>query len=293
MFVSVGGTEWSRRARNGRYWFLSNEVRAKVNISSQIETFGNEDVVIDVCGIIKFIKIKLNKKRIMKEYEHEGKRVVMFNEGVNDGFERPSFELLSYADYLKREAEKRGMVEKMGMMVDSQTRKADRGQECEQALLGRCNIKRTEKVPVPINTTAKTYQMAKDEIFEFTKKHQPAEDEHDQENVSREIEQMIKEKIDKSDLPKPVAIKFYTAIGTPLDYQYGIDGWVEILKENGKKELITFDLKTGNYVNSSIEADIMLKLDLKEDGFTPKETLNELFKFTNEVVDVYRERVAL
>ena len=38
MFVSVGGTQWSRGARNERYWFLSNEVRAKVSNSSQKET---------------------------------------------------------------------------------------------------------------------------------------------------------------------------------------------------------------------------------------------------------------
>jgi len=37
----------------------------------------------------------------------------------------------------------------------------------------------------------------------------------------------------------------------------------------------------------------MLRLDLKEDGFTAKETLMELFGFTNKVVEIYGERVEI
>ncbi len=230
---------------------------------------------------------------IIKEFEQGGKRVVMFGEKRDIKHEKPSFELLPYADYIKKEAERRGLTEKMGMMVNPETRKVDRGQECEQELLGKCKIDRKEKIPVPADRTAVTLQKAKNEIFEFARNHQPHKNEQDEENISKEVEQIIKEKLNESDLPKPDTVKFYTAVSTPLDYQYGIDGWIEILEQNGNKELITFDLKTGNYKDSSIQADIMLKLDLQADGFTPKETLSELFRFTNEVIDTYRERTEL
>ena len=76
-----------------------------------------------------------------------------------------------------------------------------------------------------------------------------------------------------------------------MDYQYGVDGWVEIIDLDGKKEIITFDLKTGSHANPDIQADILLRLDLKEDGFTPKQTITELFKFTDEVTRIYQERI--
>ncbi|MCK4635242.1 MAG: hypothetical protein KAT32_00075 [Candidatus Moranbacteria bacterium] len=199
---------------------------------------------------------------------------------------------MPYIEYIKREAQRRGLVEKMGQMVDPQTRKADRGQECEQAILGRCIIGRAERMPVPADRTSETYQKAKHELFGFARTHQPIESERDEENVAKEIESMIATKLKENNLDIG-EVRFYTAVGTPLDYQCGVDGWVEITNQDNKKELITFDLKTGSHANSSIQADIILKLDLKDDGFTARETLNELFRFTNEVVDVYKERVSL
>lgn len=219
--------------------------------------------------------------------DEKGRRVVNFNRGGNERAEKPSYELISYKNYIKREAELRGLKEKRGMMVNPHTGKIDRGNECEIAILGRCQISSSEMIPVPIDRSKLTYHKAKNEIIGFVKRHQPIE--RNEQNVSREIEDMVKSKLRDKGV-NILNVRFYTAVGSPLDYQYGIDGWIEITDSSGKNKMITFDLKTGNYSDSNIQADIMLKLDVREDGFTAKQTLKELFDFTNKVVEIYIEK---
>lgn len=230
------------------------------------------------------------EKFIPTEFVVDNKRVVSFKETEKGKeSENTCIKVISYVDYIKQEAERRGLVEKMGQMVDAHTKKVDRGQVCEEALLGRCVIGKNEKIPVPIDRKSGTYSRAKNIIFDFAKTHQPREKEKNEQNVSAEVEAMIKGKLMDKNLDFKT-VKFYTAVGTPLDYQYGIDGWVEIVDSYSRKEVITFDLKTGAYNNPSVGADILLKLDIKEDGFTAKETLGELFNFTSKIVEAYQER---
>lgn len=233
-----------------------------------------------------------------------GPRVVFFGKrgGVKNG-ENPSAETIpnpeaerfgikwiSQADYLKDQARQRGLIEKNGYLVDPVTRKVDRGQVCEEALLGRYRVGRNEKIPVPINKDMRTYAKARNFIIDFVKDHQPMESAKKEENISGQLESIIRSRLTDERLSFS-AVNFYTAVGSPLDYQYGVDGWVEIIDLDGKKEIITFDLKTGSYANPNIQADILLRLDLKEDGFTPKQTITELFKFTDEVTRIYQERI--
>ncbi|MFC1644514.1 hypothetical protein ACFL08_00630 [Patescibacteria group bacterium] len=229
---------------------------------------------------------------ISSEGNRGGKRVVSFKRGGPEKFEKPSFEMMTYADYISREAGRRGLDEKMGQMVNKVTRKVDRGQECEQSLLGRCVIARNEKIPVPVGRNPVSYEKAKSELFDFARNHQPSESEKSESNISGEVELMIGDKLKESGVDI-ADVRFRTAVGTPLDYQCGVDGWVEIVSQGEGREIITFDLKTGAARDSSIQADIMLKLDLESDGFTPDQKLAELSGFTGNVVDIYRERVHL
>jgi len=222
-----------------------------------------------------------------------GEKRFVFFEKRGGKKEEPVFsKFMPYAEYIQGEAKRRGLFEKMGQMIDPHTRKVDRGQICEEAILGRCVIDRNERTPVPIDRSIRTYEKAKNQMFDFAREHQPVEQEKNEQNISKEVELIIKSKLKDKNL-NIADVRFYTAVGTPLDYQCGIDGWVEITDAHNKKEIVTFDLKTGAYANGSIQADILLKLDLKEDGFTAKETINELFDFTNKVLEVYQERAEL
>jgi len=155
------------------------------------------------------------KGEIMSDFNQVGKRVVKFGELGNRESEKPSYEMISYIDYIKREAGERGLIEKMGQMVDAKTGKVDRGQVCEQAILGRCEIKRNERVPVPINRMAKSYQKSKAELFDFARWHQPSGKEKAKENISEEVELMIKTKLKERGFNNISSVRFYTAVGTP------------------------------------------------------------------------------
>ncbi|HHE45727.1 MAG TPA: hypothetical protein ENL05_00030, partial [Candidatus Moranbacteria bacterium] len=140
----------------------------------------------------------------------------------------------TYREYLKEMAEKRGLVVKYGRMVDRQTRKVSDGNLCEESILGRCQIGKLENIPIPSsNLDPIVREKAKKEIFEFVKKHQP---DSNKSALAPQIENFVQEEI------KPIAekyqqklkqVKFYTAVGSPLDYQYGIDGWIEIENNDG------------------------------------------------------------
>ncbi|MFC1644507.1 hypothetical protein ACFL08_00595 [Patescibacteria group bacterium] len=219
--------------------------------------------------------------------ERKRRDIAASKAGKRERSEKPSFKRMPYAEYVKREAAKRGLIEKKGYMVNPITREIDRGHVCEESLLGKCKIGRKEKVPVPTRKTPEDYEKVKNALFDFARQHQPAEKDKSEQNVSREAELVLIQKLKQANL-NISEVNFYTAVGTPLDYQCGIDGWVEIVREDGDRENVSFDLKTGGYKDSKIQADILLRLDVYEDGFTPEEKVKELNNFANKVVNTYQ-----
>ncbi len=89
-------------------------------------------------------------------------------------------------------------------------------------------------------------------------------------------------------------IRFFTAVGTPLDFSFGFDFWIEIENENGDKERIFIDLKTGRDNNSGGEyADLVLNLE-SENGVIDlknRENYRRFLDFLYKVADIYKQKI--
>ncbi len=202
----------------------------------------------------------------------------------------------TYHKYLEEMAKKRGLIVKGGRMVNPYTKKISDGNLCEESILGRCKINKFEMVPVPSsNLNNIVREKAKKEIFEFVKKHQP---DNNKSALASQIRSFIQKEIE------PIAKKyhqniervdFYTAVGSPLDYQYGIDGWIEIKNNKGHIKKITFDLKTGNSQKAAYnqQADVLLNVDVdnRKIKSLPKETLTQMFNFRDKISAVYEDKL--
>ncbi|HFC36317.1 MAG TPA: hypothetical protein ENJ49_01425 [Candidatus Moranbacteria bacterium] len=186
--------------------------------------------------------------------EQSDKSVTVFKE-VEDA--RSPIKRIPYGYYLEGVAKKRGLLLKGNHFVNEETGEIEYGQICEDRLFGRCKINnRNKKIPVPSSlTNSRIREKAKKELFSFARKRQPKRDELMSE-VKSKIEESVKEKL------RADKVIFYSAIGTSLDYNYGIDGWIEITK-NGETTTITIDLKNGQYDEIDVAANVVLVTKLK------------------------------
>ncbi len=206
----------------------------------------------------------------------------------------PTTKRIMYGKFIERIAKKMGCAEKHGRIINLHTGKISDGNLCEEAVLGKCNIKRNEMIPVPAsNLNPIIRKQAENVLFKFTKNHQPKDNES---KVITRVKELIQEKtgpIAENHGQEIKQVKFYTAVGSPLDYLYGIDGWIEIRTINGSTEKITFDLKSGNSKKMEYDkqADLLLKIDDHKIESMPQETLTQLFRFVDEVSDVYEDRL--
>jgi hypothetical protein len=217
---------------------------------------------------------------------------------------------INFCDYLKIIAEKFGYEVKGIELFD---RAGKPKGEWEEKILGSlCTenvLNRYAKIPVFINEKnnlsfgecGNLPEKILEEMLNFLKQHQPSREikENDsiqekerkiiREKVARITEKLIKGKLlnlflDQKKLSYHCdEVHFYTAVNSPLDFQFGIDGWLEIIdKRRNIVKKVTFDLKSGGHKNNQIKADVELNLD--DDFLDDKEKLmNALNNFANKV----------
>ena len=224
------------------------------------------------------------------------KRIVEFN---NTEEKSPIVKMM-YRKYLEETAQRKRLIIKRGRMVDPGTKKVSDGNLCEESILGRCNIKMWEMIPVPAKKARLdriTKEKAKKYLFAFVRKRQPKSNQ-DRMNLISNIERFIQQKIEpvaEENNQKIKQVKVYSAIGSPLDFQYGVDGWIEIENNDGYIEKITFDLKTGNskIAEYNTEADIILNIniDSRKIKLLPRESLIQMFNLGKEITKAYRDRL--
>ena len=142
-----------------------------------------------------------------------------------------------------------------------------------------------------------TKEKAKKYLFAFVRKRQPKSNQ-DRMNLISNIERFIQQKIEpvaEENNQKIKQVKVYSAIGSPLDFQYGVDGWIEIENNDGYIEKITFDLKTGNskIAEYNTEADIILNIniDSRKIKLLPRESLIQMLNLGEEITKAYRDRL--
>lgn len=232
------------------------------------------------------------------KFGHVGsdKRIVEFN---NTGKKLPIVKMM-YRKYLEETAQRKRLIIKRGRMVDPGTKKVSDGNLCEESILGRCNIKMWEMIPVPAKKARLdriTKEKAKKYLFAFVRKRQPKSNQ-DRMNLISNIERFIQQKIEpvaEENNQKIKQVKVYSAIGSPLDFQYGVDGWIEIENNDGYIEKITFDLKTGNskIAEYNTEADIILNIniDSRKIKLLPRESLIQMLNLGEEITKAYRDRL--
>ncbi len=187
----------------------------------------------------------------------------------------------------------------------------------EKAILGKCVISDDEIVPcIPprfyrkLNRNERIREKNKvlNKLFSFVKDHQPQTTIFQSENpeIMNNIVRSIKIQIEN--LPelggKVKNIGWYTALNTPLDYQHGIDGWIEI-EEQGEDQPIRlfFDLKTGNKkpgnYNSHGVATFHVNMDSvnnysKDDPYHfSEENIRAIELFEKKLMDEYKHKKEL
>lgn len=117
------------------------------------------------------------------------------------------------------------------------------GADLENALLGKASVAPTEKIDyLPFA-----------EAVQFAKDHQP-------ELTSRSKELItLRNKVAESAANKDEPVRFFTAVGTPLDVYHGVDGFFE---QNGRIATVDVSMRE----KEDFKADVLLSARLDEEG---------------------------
>lgn len=118
------------------------------------------------------------------------------------------------------------------------------GNDLEAGLFGVAIIPKAERVDEKISFDA---------ALAYARKHQP--DQLRRSPVLSKLRNAVAMFSDNVRTP----VRFFTAVGTPLDYQHGIDGWFE---QDGV--IVTLDVSMRE--KESLKADVLLVASMDEDG---------------------------
>jgi|GEM_PF-2603685 len=236
---------------------------------------------------------------------NSSRRVVMFN---NEKTGKEVVKYIPYDQFLKSKAEKTGMKVKNGRFINKDG-EIDDGNLCEEAILGRCyDYIKGKQVPIPLYGLNKIEKKKAEKIIlDFIRKHQPPRELMP--SIAKNVLQRIKDKtrlLAQDDFNGIIIqikrVDLFTAVGTPLDFIFGIDGWIEIETDDGHTEIITFDLKTGNYKKfpKDLQADLVMGIEIdyteivkqkKREFKISEKTVEELERFVEKVMNIYKGRL--
>lgn len=134
------------------------------------------------------------------------------------------------------------------------------GADIEQAVLGTLSI--------PLRERRDEY-LAYADAIEYAKKYQPSQLERSK--IIKGLRQLVTELSEDTEHP----VKFYTAVGTPLDIYHGIDAFFE---QNGRRATIDISLKD----KESLKADVLMKVSFDNDG-RPELGTQEMHRVADEI----------
>jgi len=118
------------------------------------------------------------------------------------------------------------------------------------------------------------------ESLAWAKDHQPKKDYNNPETLDSEQLSQLKSAVSSKLTNVDEVLRFYTAIGSPLDVLHGVDGFFEI-----GNHIVTLDL-TLNSDKIIAKADVVILAD-DENGMT-----NEIIELAaNSVVDKFKEKM--
>ena len=195
--------------------------------------------------------------------------------------------LQKYIDYLTKEAESMDGFTVRHLRLVGPNGVISSGHLAEEYFLDKVNIKASERV---LSLRSKTNEAKKKVFSDLVKYYEHPAFQKDEEC---QLSRVIKKILFKAFAKKGVEIKdifFYSGVGTTLDFNFGVDGWLKVIDGDGKEIKIFFDLKTGAYKKErpSAFANLLLKVD--ENGgkvVNNLETFSGLKGFLNQVPDIY------
>ncbi len=197
--------------------------------------------------------------------------------------------LVRYTDYLRIEAKSMGLDIK-GLNIVGKDGEETPGHRAERDFLNDVQIGPHQRILALRDKSEKTKRKVFADLVEYYGGEEFQKDEACklEEFTSLYLYRMLSKRNSIED------VSFKTAVGTPLDFNFGIDGWVEIEDEDGHIEKIFFDLKTGDSRKDrpSPFADLVFKVD-ESDGKIDVENETNVFKikkFLDQVVKIYENR---
>ncbi|KKS36866.1 MAG: hypothetical protein A3G49_03860 [Candidatus Sungbacteria bacterium RIFCSPLOWO2_12_FULL_41_11] len=132
------------------------------------------------------------------------------------------------------------------------------------------------------------------DALKLAKKFQPGDPGNPKRAFARDLRIEIIDLLGLTEEKDMDRIKFYTAIGTPLDKWHSIDGFFEIEQEHRPPIMITFDTTTltaeqKQERGQKIKADILIsdkELDISNEKTLPEKTT----KLAKEIVNIFKEK---
>lgn len=123
--------------------------------------------------------------------------------------------------------------------------------------------------------------------LEVVKKFQPGDPVNPSHEFANTIRIAVIDELGIEDPEQMEKIRFYTAVGSPLDHWHGVDAFIEVDFGNGKKEISTF--------NSSLRQDRAVE-DIKADILVgslpdPEESEKEYWKKIEEIAKKAAEKI--
>jgi len=117
-------------------------------------------------------------------------------------------------------------------------------------------------------------------MMEWVEKHQFGDPTDPEPRFANDLHATVAEKLGIEDLRN---IKFFTAIGSPLDHFHGIDAFFKI-QLNEKQIIVTLDVTMNPNKGENYKADVVFYISAK--GLDPRDDKKEYMEKINEVADL-------
>jgi len=168
------------------------------------------------------------------------------------------------------------------------------GTEFEWDIFGAVDTKNPEYQKELAKVTKQNGFVFEHDALKLVKKFQPEDPRNPERAFARDLRIEIIDQLGLTEEKDMDRVKFYTAIGTPLDKWHGIDGFFEIEEANGQIIRITLDATTidkeeKNKRGQEIKADIVVGekwLNLADEEKLPE----KIKEFAKEIVNIFKAK---
>ena len=120
--------------------------------------------------------------------------------------------------------------------------------------------------------------------LDLAKKFQPYDPTNPDKHFARDIRIAVQDLLGLKTEEEMNRVKFYTAVGSPLDKLHSVDAFIEYTDENGEIVRATFDL-TVNPNKQGYKTDIVVQAnDLPDPNINEKEYLDAINEFAKRIL---------